>query len=92
MTVAAAVFWGFLGYAAGAVAAHYQLYSGIQLYGILPSAEAFREHIALWPVLTAAGGFLAALFLLRTELRRGLNDPGFVATSLTAARRRRQGL
>ena len=54
MTVAAAVFWGFLGYAAGAVAAHYQLYSGIQLYGILPSAEAFREHIgtlarAHWP-------------------------------------------
>jgi membrane associated rhomboid family serine protease len=92
MTVAAAVFWGILGYAAGAVAARYQLYSSIELYGILPSAEAFREHIALWPVLLAAGGFLAALFLLRTELRRGLNDPGFVATSLTAARRRRQGL
>jgi membrane associated rhomboid family serine protease len=92
MAVAAAVFWGFLGYAAGAVAAGYQLYSSIQLYGILPSAEAFREHKALWPMLLAAGGFLAALFLLRTELRRGLNDPGFVATSLTAERRRRQGL
>ena len=50
------------------------------------------EHNALWPLLLAAGGFLAALFLLRTELRRGLNDPGFVATGLTAGRRRRQGL
>lgn len=92
MAVAAAALWGFLGYAAGAVAAGYQLYSNVQLYGILPSAEAFREHNALWPVLLAAGGFLAALFLLRTELRRGLNDPGFVATSLTAERRRKQGL
>lgn len=92
MAVAAAALWGLLGYAAGAAAASYQLYSNLQLYGILFSAEAFLEHNALWPVLLAAGGFLAALFLLRTELRRGLNDPGFVATSLTAGRRRRQGL
>ena len=92
MTAVTAALWGFLGFAAGTLAAGFLPHYCARLHAVSASAAAFCGHEALWPVLLAAGGFLGALFLLRTELRRGLNDPGFVATSLTAARRRRQGL
>ena len=92
MTAVTAVLWGFLGFAAGTMAAGFLPHYCARLHAVSASAAAVCGHEALWPVLLAVGGFLAALFLLRTELRRGLNDPGFVATSLTAGRRRKQGL
>jgi membrane associated rhomboid family serine protease len=86
--VASAVFWGILGFATGSVAAA----NCVWFYYPMPASAAVCGTAFLWPALLAAGGFLAALFILRTELRRGLNDTGFIATGFTAGRQRRHGL
>lgn len=88
VTVAAAVFWGFLGFATGSIAAA----SCAKLQFSTPANAAVCGAAPLWPALLAAGGFLAALYILRTELRRGLNDTGFIAAGFAAERRRRDGL
>ncbi len=89
VTVAAAVFWGFLGFAIGSAAAGD---CGRFFYSMPAGATAVCGTAPLWPALLAAGGFLAALFILRGELRRGLNDGGFTAAGFAAERRRWHGL
>ena len=88
-TAATAIFWGFLGFAIGSAAAGG---CGPLYYSMSAGARTLCGTTPLWPALLAAGGFLAALFILRGELRRGLKDSGFIATGFTAERRRRQGL
>jgi membrane associated rhomboid family serine protease len=96
LTFVVAALWGFLAFAAGATAAALPSLCGrLQFLTTIAASysAAACEHTAFWPALLAVAGFFAALFLLRGELRRGLNDAaGFVATGFAAERRRRQGL
>jgi rhomboid protease GluP len=57
-----------------------------------PYVEAACRNTGLWPLVLAPFVFVAGLMLLRPELRRGLNDVGFIPNTLRAERRRREGL
>jgi membrane associated rhomboid family serine protease len=57
-----------------------------------PFLDAACRHAGLWHLVLAPIVFVASLMLLRPELRRGLNDVGFIANTFQAERRRRQGL
>jgi rhomboid protease GluP len=61
-----------------------------------PGAAGFIDaacgHTGLWPLVLAPLVFVASLLLFQPELRRGLNDVGFIANTFRAERRRRQGL
>ncbi len=92
MTAVTAALWGFLGFAAGTAAAGFLPLYCARLHAVPAGAATVCGQGVLWPALLAAAGFLGALFLLRTELRRGLKDAGFAATGFAAERRRRQGL
>jgi rhomboid protease GluP len=50
------------------------------------------RHAEIWPLVLTPIVFIASLLILRPELRRGLNDVGFIANTLRAERRRRAGL
>ncbi len=50
------------------------------------------QQSAFWPPLLGLTAFVAALLILRPELRRGLADAGFVANTFRAERNRRHGL
>jgi rhomboid protease GluP len=54
--------------------------------------DAACQHTGIWPLALTPIIFVAALVLLRPELRRGLNDVGFIANTSRAERRRRPGL
>jgi rhomboid protease GluP len=57
-----------------------------------PYIDAACRHAGIWPLAIASMVFLAGLVLLRPELRRGINDVGFIANTFRAERRRRPGL
>ncbi len=89
--------WGFLAYAASTAAPDFLAPYCEELASLSASAAvlsgAVCGHTSLWPAILAVAGFLAALFFLRGELRRGLNDAaGFAASGFAAERRRREGL
>lgn len=102
LAFAVAALYGSLAYAAsGAMAGVLPSYcdriqsltlNDARLNAAKPFVRAACEHTPLWPAITASLGFLAALFFLRTELKRGLGDVGFVAFGFRAERNRKQGL
>ena len=63
-----------------------------QLVGTTRYIDAACHYTGLWPLMLALIVFVAALILLRPELRRGLSDVGFIANTFRAERKRRPGL
>jgi rhomboid protease GluP len=60
--------------------------------GASPFIDTACGHTGVWPFVPIPIAFVMGLLLLRPELRRGLNDVGFIANTLRAERRRRAGL
>ncbi len=66
--------------------------AGTHAAAVARTIDAACHHTGLWPLLAASLVFAGALMLLRPELRRGLNDVGFIANTFRAERKRRPGL
>jgi membrane associated rhomboid family serine protease len=59
---------------------------------LVPYIDIACGHTALWPFMLPLLTFVATILLLRPELRRGLNDVGFIANNVRAERKRRPGV